>query len=47
MADTTIRVKQSTIRRLKTFGYFGESWDDLLNRLADCFEECGEEEEED
>ena len=47
MADTTIRLTQSTAKRLKALGHFGESWDDLLNRLADCYEECEEEEDED
>jgi hypothetical protein len=35
----TIPVKPKTKERLKALGNFDENWDDLLNKLADTYEE--------
>ena len=35
MADTTARIKDSTMERLKNLGKFGESVDDVINRILD------------
>jgi len=37
--NTTIALKVETRERLKRFGEMGMSYDDLLNRLMDFFEE--------
>lgn len=34
----TLTITDSTYERLKSFGNFGESFDDLLNRLMDNVE---------
>ena len=40
MSDlTTIPVQKPTRDRLKKFGYKGETWDELVNRLLDEMEE--------
>ncbi len=31
--DTTIKVKKNTLNILKKLGYFGESYDDVIQRL--------------
>ncbi len=31
---TTISARPETVERLREFGHFGETWDDLLSRLA-------------
>lgn len=47
MTDTSIRISKETKRRLSEYGEFGDSWDDLLNRLADLYDEALENEGED
>jgi predicted CopG family antitoxin len=37
-----ISIDNQTWERLKTFGKFGESFNDLLNRLMDTIERMGE-----
>lgn len=37
--DTTIRISKNTKKRLMEFGFFGESWNGLLNRLADFYQD--------
>jgi hypothetical protein len=44
--DTSIRVTKKTFQRLKKFGVFGQSWEGLLNDMADFIEEHEEEWEE-
>lgn len=34
-----IRLKEETVKRLKKFGKFGESYDDLINKILDRLEE--------
>lgn len=41
---TTIPLSKETKKRLKEYGKFQESWDDLLNRLLDKIEKIEEEE---
>jgi len=36
---TTIQIKVATRERLKRFGHKGESYDDIIDRLMDYFEE--------
>jgi predicted CopG family antitoxin len=38
MQKTTITVTEETHARLKRNGKFGESFDNLVNRLLDCIE---------
>ena len=35
----SIPCKPSTKKRIEALGKFGEKWDDILNKLADVFEE--------
>lgn len=48
--DTTIKVSKQTVKRLQKLGSFGDSWNDLLNEMAEFIEdhedEWFEEEEE-
>ncbi len=37
-ARKNVNISEETYGRLKTFGKFGESFDDLLNRLMDNME---------
>jgi hypothetical protein len=37
--DTSIRIEKKIAKRVKKFGLFGQSWDDLLNDVADFIEE--------
>lgn len=46
MARTTISLQKETRDRLKALGQKGETYDELVNRLIDHFEEAQEEEEE-
>ncbi len=39
---TTIALKKATRDRLTAFGYKGETFEDILNRLMDLGEEHGE-----
>jgi len=36
--QSTIPLKKETIQRLKKHGKFGESWDELVNRILDNLE---------
>jgi hypothetical protein len=39
----TLSIGIKTYQRLKNFGKFGESFDDLFNRIMDEIEECRKE----
>jgi len=41
---TTIQIKKETREKLKRFGYKAESYDDIIQRLMDYFEELNIEE---
>jgi hypothetical protein len=41
--DTTIRLSKKTKKRVEKLGDFGQSWDDLLNDMADFIEDREEE----
>lgn len=36
--DTSIRVKISTREKMRQFGKFGESYDDIINRLIEFYQ---------
>ena len=42
--STTIQIEKGTRERLKRFGHKGESYDDIIERLINCFEELDVEE---
>lgn len=46
MGRTTIPLEKDTRDRLKELGSKGETYDDLVNRLIDHWEEAQEEDEE-
>lgn len=50
-AQTTVRLKKSTVKRIQRLGDLSDSWDTLLNAMADYIEEheddWWEEDEED
>jgi hypothetical protein len=41
--ETTVRLSKKTKKRVEKLGDFGQSWDDLLNDMADFIEENEEE----
>ena len=41
--ETTVRLSKTTKKRVEKLGDFGQSWDDLLNDMADFIEENEEE----
>lgn len=41
MGDTTIKVKDTTVERLKANGKMGDSYDMVINRLLDEHEKAG------
>jgi len=42
--STTIQIKKETREKLKHFGHKGESYDDIIERLMNYFEELNMEE---
>lgn len=35
---TTLKIEKTTHDRLKMLGHMGDTFDSLLNRMADCYE---------
>ena len=40
---TTLSIRKETKERLKSYGSFGESWDQLINRILDEIERLRKE----
>jgi|YelNatPaOPRAMG01_1025707.scaffolds.fasta_scaffold17309_2 predicted DNA-binding protein len=34
---TNIRLKRETVEKLKKLGFKGETYDDIINRLIECY----------
>jgi len=37
MVDTVIRLKKATREKLKAIGMMGDTYDDVINKLLDCW----------
>lgn len=42
-AQTTVRVNKSTVKRIQKLGDLSDSWDSLLNAMADYIEDHQED----